>query len=208
MYIEYLSQNLRSAQSVRNYLSAVNLIHKHLGLECPALQAYQVSMMLRAVNHTLRSPILPKLPITVAILYKLINCSQHLGTWGLVFQCALLFCFFGFLRQSNIAPRSLHLFDPTRDTLRSDVKSSSHGLLLRLKWSKTHQGAHPEIHIPLPRIQGSGLCPTRAFQRMCAVFPTTSPAMPLLVYGSLGQPATLVTTRMLAKQLRDRKSVV
>jgi hypothetical protein len=76
------------------------------------------------------------------------------------------------------------------------------GLLLKLKWSKTHQGAHPEIHIPLPRIQGSRLCPTRAFQRMCAVFPTTSPTMPLLVHGALGQPPTLVTTRMLAKLLR------
>ena len=37
---------------------------------------------------------------------------------------------------------------------------------------------------------------------MCAVFPTTSPTMPLLVHGALGQPPTLVTTRMLAKLLR------
>ena len=124
LYIEYLSQNLRSAQSVRNYLSAINFIHKYLGLKCPSLQAYQVTTMLRAVNHTLRSPILPKLPITVPILYKLIDCCKQLGTWGLVLQCALLFCFFGFLRQSNVAPRSAQLFDPTRDTLRSDLQAS------------------------------------------------------------------------------------
>ena len=82
------------------------------------------------------------------------------------------------------------------------MQSSRHGLLLKLKWSKTHQGAHPDIHIPLPVIPGSRLCPTRAFQRMCAVFPTTTPSMPLLVYGDVGCPATMVTTRVLAKQLR------
>ena len=201
-YIEYLSQNLRSAQSVRNYFSAISFMHRHLGLDCPALQSHQVNIMLRAVDQTLRSPILPKLPVTIPILYKLISCCKQLGAWGLVLQCAFLFCFFGFLRQSNVAPRSPHLFDPTRDTLRADIQSSSRGLLLKLKWTKTHQGSHTPIYIPLPRIRGSVLCPTRAFHRMCAVFPSTATTTPLLIYGSTGSPATTVTTRMLAAQLR------
>ena len=201
-YIEYLSQNLRSAQSVRNYVSAISLIHKHLNLECASLQSHQVVTMLRAVNQTLRSPILPKLPITVQLLNKLVLCCHQLGTWGLVVQCALLFCFFGFLRQSNVAPRSPQLLDVTRDTLRSDVHVSPQGIRLKLKWSKTHQGAQHPIYIPLPRIQGSHLCPVRAFHLMCAAFPAQSSKTPLLVYSCTGPPTTVVTTGMLAAQLR------
>jgi hypothetical protein len=202
LYIEYLSLNLRSAQSVRNYVSAVSLIHRQLGLDFSGMQTYPVTNMLRAVDRTLRSPILPKLPVTIPLLYKLISACQKLGTWGLVFKCAILFCFFVFLRQSNVAPRSLHLWDSTRDTLRSDVQATTHGLLLRLKWSKTHQGAHSPLYIPLPDIRGSPLCPTRAFQHMCRCFPTTTPTTPLLIYGSPGTSTAVVTSRMLADQLR------
>ena len=203
LYIEYLSQHLKSPQSVKNYLAAVNRLHRQMGLECPALQSYQVQNMLRAVNNTLRTPIVSKLPVSIQLLYKLVHCCNQLGTWGLVVQVALLFCFFGFLRQSNVAPRSPQLFDVTRDTLRADVQHAPPGLLLKLRWTKTHQGAHQPVFIPLPNIQGSILCPTRAFRRMCAAFPSSSPTTPLLIYSPAGLPPTVVTTRMLARQLNQ-----
>jgi hypothetical protein len=201
-YIEYLSQNLKSSQTVRNYLSAVSLLHRQLGLDCLSMQSHQVTTMLRSVDQTLRLPIASTLPITVPMLHQLVSCCQQLGTWGRVFKCALLFCFFGFLRQSNVAPRSLNQFDVTRDAIRSDVRVHSQGLRLLLKWTKTHQTSQRPIYICLPRIPGSSLCPTRAFLLMCSTFPTTSHSMPLLVFGSKGSPPTVVTTRMLAKQLK------
>jgi hypothetical protein len=201
MYIEYLSQHLRSPQSVKNYLSAVNFIHRHFGLDCHAMQSHQVLNMLRAVNHTLRSPVIPTMPVSLPLLHNIIQACHQLGTWGLVVKCAFLFCFFGFLRQSNVAPRSPQLLDVTRDTLRTDVQASPRGLLLTLKWSKTHQGAHQPIYIPLPLIRGSSLCPTRAFHQMCTAFPSTSSTTPLLIYSSPTKLHTIVTSRMLSRQL-------
>jgi hypothetical protein len=159
--------------------------------------------MLRAIDHTLRSPILVKLPVSIPLLHQLVQLCNQLGTWGLVFKCAILFCFFGFLRQSNVAPRSPQLFDVTRDTLRSDVSTSTQGLIIRLKWTKTYQGAHHPILIPLPRIRGSQLCPTLAFQHMCTALPSTAHNTPLLIYHSKGPQYTIVTTRMLAKQFNQ-----
>jgi hypothetical protein len=203
LYLEYLCQNLKSSQSVRNYLSAVGFIHRQLGLECSSLSSHQVNTMLRAIDNTLRSPILPKQPVTIKILLNIIKLCDKLGAWGLVCKCAFLFCFLGFLRQSNVAPRSPTLFDPTRDTLRADVHTSSQALAIRLKWTKTKQGAHHPIFIPLPRIHGSPLCPARAYQQMCTVFPATSPNTPLLIYHSAHQPTIMVTSRMLSAQFRQ-----
>ena len=199
-YLEYLSQNLKSPQSVKNYLSAVGFLHRQLGLECPALQSHQVTTMVRAVEHTLRSPIVPKKPVTVHMLFNLVHLCDQLGTWGMVFKCAILFCFFGFFRQSNVAPRSPQLYDCSRDTSRSDVNIKTNGLLVRLKWTKTHQVAHKPVYVHLPRIQGSPLCPRQAYVRMCAAIPTQSSTAPLLLCTTKGKPHTVVTTRMLATQ--------
>jgi hypothetical protein len=202
-YLEYLSQNLRSSQTVKNYLSAIAFLHRQFGLECTALHSHQVTTMLRAIDHTLRSPIIQKLPITIPILVNIVHLCDQLGTWGLIMKCAVLFCFFGFLRQSNVAPRSPQLHDRTRDTMRSDVNITHHGLVLRLKWTKTHQRAHTPVFIRLPRISGSALCPTAAYQQMCVAWPTLSSRSPLLFYTNSCQPATVVTTRMLANQFRN-----
>jgi hypothetical protein len=199
LYLEYLTQNLRSPNSVRNYFSAISYLHKHLGLQCAALQSHPVLMMLRAIDNTLRSPVIPKQPVSIALLLKMVQLCNQLGTWGLVLKCALLFCFFGFLRQSNVAPRSAQLFDHTRDTLRSDIQITSQGLIVRLKWTKTHQGSQQPVFIPLPQIQGSSLCPTRAFRQMCAAFPSSTTHTPLLIYSPPGSPHAVVTTRMLAQ---------
>jgi hypothetical protein len=202
LYVEYLAQNLRSAQSVRNYLSAVSHIHRQLGLDCTAIQSAQVTNMLRAVNITLRSTILPTLPVTISMLHRLILLCDQLGTWGLVCKCAFLFCFFGFFRQSNVAPRSPHAFDNTRDTCREDVESTPTGLRIRLKWTKTIQGAHHPIWIPLPSIKGSPLCPVKAFRLMCTVLPASAPHTPLLICTTHTNRCKVVTTRLLARQFK------
>jgi hypothetical protein len=159
--------------------------------------------MIRAIEHTLRSPIIQKQPITIPILVNLVNLCNQLGTWGRIMKCAILFCFFGFLRQSNVAPRSPQLHDISRDTLRADVHTTRQGLVIRLKWTKTHQRAHAPVFIRLPRIPGSILCPTQAYQHMCIAIPTQSSTSPLLFYIDSHQSVTVVTTRMLANQFQQ-----
>jgi hypothetical protein len=72
------------------------------------------------------------------------------------------------------------------------------GLQVSLKWTKSIQGAHPPIHIPLPRIHHSPLCPVRAYHSMVRACPTVHPRMPLLVIYDVNGNYTPVSTHMLA----------
>ena len=56
LYQEYLANRFKSANSVKNYLSAVGLLHKLLGHTCTALQSHTVHLMSRALDNTMRSP--------------------------------------------------------------------------------------------------------------------------------------------------------
>ena len=197
LYIEHLAQKFKSPQSVKNYLSAVTLIHKHLGLQCSATQSYQVTLMLRAISATMRHVPHPKSPISLPILFQLCQLCQPLGLWGLVLQCAILFSFFAFLRQSNLAPKDSTHFNSTRHPTRGDVHRSPVGLALAVKWTKTLQSSMSPVYIPLPSIPGSPLCPVRAYNAMVTRVPTPSPQAPLFLMPSQSGRLTVVSISQL-----------
>ena len=80
-----------------------------------------------------------KLPVTPEILHSLCNICDQIGDLGTVLKVAFTLSYYGFLRQSNIAPPSPAAFDPSRHTTCADVTQQPPGLVVRLKWSKTHQ---------------------------------------------------------------------
>lgn len=125
IYVEYLAQRFQSPKSVHNYVSGVRLLHKYLGAPDANLYSFELDLMLRSLDITLRHTPKQRLPITWKILRQLCQVCDGLDTIGCVLKCALLFGFFGLLRQSNLAPRSPSLFDPTRHTCRGDLVFSS-----------------------------------------------------------------------------------
>ena len=203
LYIEYLAQNFSSPQSIANYVSGIRFLHKITGINCLAIDSFEVGLMLRACNLTIQNRPNRKLPISLDILQKLVQITHGLGAPGSIFKCAILMSFYGFLRQSNIAPRSTIAFDPRRNTCRQDIFITPPGMVVLLKWTKTSQDSNTYHLIPLPEIPSSNLCPVRAYKQMIKLLPTTSPDQPLLV---LPTPDTLqrympVTIRWLADML-------
>jgi hypothetical protein len=193
LFVEYLAQRFRSPQSVRNYVSGVRLLHKYLGITCPSLYSFELDLMLRALDITLVHVPNQRLPLTPGILQQLCQICDGLGTLGRVVKCALLFGFFGLLRQSNLAPSLAHLFDPRRHTCRGDVLFHHPGIVIILKGSKTAQtGGQPHL-IPLPAISNSPLCPVATYQAMLQVAPTRHPNDALLFTLSPAGQARLLT---------------
>ena len=98
----------------------------------------------------------------------------------------MIFAFAGFLRVSNLAPRTAGDFDATRHTLLRDVNVTSEGVIIYIKWTKTIQeDTNPPIVI-LPRVPGSQLCPVRVWEKYLnsiKSFPLT-PEAPLLNFAS------------------------
>lgn len=180
MYAEFLSRDFASPKSIRNYLSGVRLMHKLLGLEATNLCSFELDLILRALDITMEHRPNRRLPMTEAILSRLCEACDCLGSLGLTLKFAFLFGFFGFVRQSNMAPASARAFDRKRHTCRGDILVNPPGLVVILKWSKTLQTHHQTHLIPLPAVPGHPLCPVTAFQAMVADIPTTSPNDPLL----------------------------
>ena len=181
LYIEYLSQHFSSPQSINNYVSGIRMMHKLLGSECPAMDSFEVTLMLRACHLTIQHRPLRRLPMTIELLTEIVHISDSMGIEGKVFKFAMLASFYGFLRQSNLALRSPTSFDPDRNTCRQDVFYAEPGLVILLKWTKTSQHSNSYDLIPLPAIKGSNLCPVQAYTDMTAALPTTTPDQPLLV---------------------------
>jgi integrase len=201
LYLEFLARRFKSPQSVKNYLSAVTLYHKQKDISCEALSTFKVQCMIRSLDRTMHHVPNQKEPISLTMLHQLSQLTLHYGVWGEVLRCAFLFMFFAFLRQSNIAPRSRADYDPTRHTRRSDVTFTPSGLILDIKWTKTIQKRGHPVRIPLPRIPGSILCPTRAFRTMQLHVPATRTNTPLLVMKNTEGHVVMVTTHNLQQGL-------
>ena len=66
---------------------------------------------------------------------------------------------------SNLAPATIHGWDPDRNTSWGDLNVSSDGIIFNLKWSKTRQHADHTAAIPLPALGDSLLCPLSAWSQ-------------------------------------------
>lgn len=203
MYVEFLARSFRSADAIKNYVSGVRHMHKLLHINCESLDGFELNLMLRALTITMLPPIKEQLLITPDILRRLVHCCDMLPGLGSTIKCALLFAWFGFLRQSNLAPKSATDFDPRRHTCRGDVLQSSPGLVVMLKWSKTNQAGKGLNLIPLPEVAGNPLCPVAAYKSMLHSVPTRTQNDPLLMFSQSRKALTVSYSARSLKALTD-----
>ncbi len=196
MYIEFLAQSFNNPDSVRNYMSGVTLYHKYLGTDCENMHSFEIKLMLRALTLTMRSMPNRRRPVTPDILRNLLALCPAMGPMGIVMKACLLLGFYGFLRQSNLAPYSQSQFDPSRNTCRADVILAPPGLVVLIKWCKTHQSGQNVALVPIPQHHVGALCPVQAFKELCLMCPA-GPNSPLLLLPGKRSYVT-VTTYMLS----------
>ena len=176
VYAEFLARSFRAPQAIRNYISGVRFLHKYINVESTALDSFELHTMLRALDLTMPHRTNRRLPITQSMLLQLSQACHSLGTMGLVLKVALLFGYYGFLRQSNLAPRSVATFNPRYHTCRGDVLLRNPGVVVIIKWTKTLQRGERAHLVPLPARPGHPLCPLRAYNDMLKTCPTLSPS--------------------------------
>ena len=136
VYIEHLASKFKADKAVKNYFSAVRLLHKYRDWPTDNLDSFQVELMLRALPITMRHVPRKSAQMTPAILRNLCGLAADLGALGSMLQFAFLISFYGFLRSSNVCPRTTRSFDPSRHTCRGDVVGRDPGLVIRLNGLK------------------------------------------------------------------------
>lgn len=186
---------------MNNYISGVRFLHKVVGVEAPALLCFNLALTLRASRLMLRRPPHRKLPFTLSTLQQLCHMCDILNPFGVVMKVAILFGFFGMLRQSNLAPRSQGTFDPSRHTCRGDVLFQTPGIVIIMKWAKTIQSFDQLPLIPIPAIPGAILDPCAAYKALLKLAPTRRANDPLLCLPRRNG-ITVVTTTHLSHCLR------
>ena len=199
MYTEFLTQKLKSPKSVRNYLSSVTLFHKYRNASFVHANDFEFRLMLRSLPLTKRHFPNQVEPVTPKLLLEICKVCEELGSMGIVLKFAYTLAFFSFVRQSNLAPVSAKLFDETRHTTRGDVTFESPGLVLSLKWTKTHQNPSFPSRIPIPRVTHPTVDPVRAYQRFLRLVPSQSANGPLLIW----MGGSTVTASQLQRCLRS-----
>ncbi len=179
-YLEYLATHLSSAKSVGNYFSAVSLLHKCSDVKFNARNSWKVNLMLRAIKLTLLQPN-PRPHITLEQLRELIVQAKSLGPIGVILRVVFTWGYFGFLRQSNLAPPAIKKFTPKQHTTRGCVKFADPGLVITLPWSKNNQeGGQPQV-VPLPElVQDPVLCPVNAYKQLLKISPSFKRSQSLL----------------------------
>ena len=116
----------------------------------------------RGLVNTIRPPYDSRAAMSPSDLFAIIEaCQWHEELTPI--RVAASFAFFGFLRISNLAQQSVAAFDPQVHTTFVDVQFFYHGLLVNIKWTKTHQNTRNPVNIPLPSLGTSLLCPVHAW---------------------------------------------
>ena len=169
LFVQFLANSLKSANSVKNYLRGVKVLHLFANQSVLAFDDFQLSITLKGVSRNLKHVPRQAEPITVELLLEFrslldLNRPRHATFW-----CVLLLGFFCMLRKSNLVPDSQ--FDVGKQLCRSDIKASDRCLLVTVKWSKTIQFSQKHLRIPVLAIPGSKLCPVAAYANMTRLLP-------------------------------------
>jgi len=177
MYVQFLSRSFKTVTAVKNYVHGVRILHLGIGATFPELD-FSFKMLLRGLSRLKPHETVKALPVTTEVLLSLfsvmdMSTSLHRALWS-----GFLLAFFLFARKSNVVPPSDQAFDLRMHLARGDIRRSTSGLVVLLKWSKTIQFGERHVLVPVLEIPGSVLCPRRAFDQMVDRLPSTleSPA--------------------------------
>ena len=145
--------------TVINYLSAINVLHRHFGFNVMFQEVFSIKLILRGLWRILGDAPVQKLPITPDILLRLypqFTARSDSGFWA-----AMLIGFYTFFRKSNLVPKSEKDFDPTKNLCRHDIVVRPWGLVFAFVGQKRFNSESVSYSFPFcgsPKVTLSASC--------------------------------------------------
>ena len=165
---------------------------------------FEVSLTKRGLKRVLGTVTRPKHLITPKILITIHHSLDMTSPSQAMAWALFTVAFFSFLHKSNLVSPTTSKTDCERHLTRSDIKFTTAGCFLRIKWSKSPQ--HKEgIHVvPLPSIPHSPLCPVTAIHQYFSLVPANpddpSASLPPPILLPLPRPSSpLLSNDLLAR---------
>ena len=173
-----MTGRIKSAGSIRQYLSAASTLHKMYGLTCATPSTYgPLHNMVKGIERGYSSPPKHRLPISKEILTNLIfhlnSIIYSTASWAsrmtaLSIKAVYLVLFYSMLRAGNTLPHSAKEFNPLRHLSWGRVSHHAEGVILSVSLSKTIQFQERVHQIPLARCENLHLCPVSALEDLVA----------------------------------------
>ena len=136
------------------------------------------------------------------VIIKLVSLVDLTNPVDVTYMSAFLCTFFLLSRVSNIVPRTSASFDPSIHLCRGDIVSTSTGLVVLFKHTKTIQFGQRRLLLPLLRMSHSRLCPVQMYELMCSLIPAT-PESPAFLLPSKSGRVVPVTKSQYVVFFRD-----
>ena len=156
-YVAHLADRL-CYNSIKQYINIIRIMHLEAGLSNPLSNNWVLSSILKGVAKFKGKSVSHKLPITPQ---HLLQIRSHLNLHLMednVFWAVCLTLFFTMLRKSNVFPKSIKLFDPSKNLRRCDFlvhpDGLHKGLVIQIRWTKTIQHKERLLLCPVPLLPG------------------------------------------------------
>ena len=169
LYSQFLSRSMRSAQTIKNYISGVKTMNLILGYSADHLNSFIINLGLKGIAREHPHCIRQAKPITPNILLEIFSVLDMSKSENVVYWCLLLFAFFLFARKSNLVPTVKTDLKEKKFLCHKDVECFENTLIINMRWSKTIQFGVRILQTPLIAIPGSNLCPVAAYKHMCSL---------------------------------------
>ena len=179
LYLAFLAES-RSYVTIIKYLTAVWSLHKLNNLPHLDPSSFPIQMTLRGIRRTLGDCTHQATALTVKDLQMIFTHLDLLASEDVAFWLAIIFCFRGLLRKSNVVEQGLAV-------LLSDVTLTPWGLLLHVRRTKTITCRERVLEIPFKQLPNSIFCACRFFSLLVSMFPFPSPMSQLISYTKRGK---------------------
>lgn len=197
-YAAYLSRT-RAFSTVQQYMNVIRIAHLELGLPNPLKENWNLKTLLKGIQRG-KAGMDYKFPISTEHLHKIKDTLNPHNVEDCQFWAAVVICFFGLLRISNVTVKSTSSWDESKILHRSDITLTPAGMILCIRWAKNLQFKDRVLEVPLPWLQGRRLCPTTAVGQFLALTGMVPEEAPLLSY-STPSGLRVLTQNALRKRL-------
>ena len=160
-YAAFLASSLKFT-SVKQYMNIIRLMHVEWGLGNPLENNFIVSSLLKGIRRSLGDTSRQKKTITPQILRAILLHLDLSNPLDANFWALCLLLFHTLLRKGSVLPNSHKFTDTTKYLCRSDINFHNWGMMVHVSNTKTIQFQERKLSIPLPRNNGSVLCPVQA----------------------------------------------
>ena len=183
LYATWLAATGRisSADSMKQYLSAVSTLHKWFALPCPTPSQYgPLRNVIQGFRRIAQRRTKKSLPVSPPILINLLNTTSptpnswiHSATL-FTFRTFTLFLYLSMLRSSNLVPKSRSVIDLLQILTWERIHRVPGGLVISVVKSKTIQFGERVQQVPLATGAVPELCPVSALDGLVAMYGAAS----------------------------------